>query len=171
LRENTYNPLATLCRLEYSLSVQRKTAIMQIGSHARGQKMLEYQITAHRIDANGSTAQAGAAEIVLDTCLDGRPDAFNPAELFLASIAACMIKGIERVCPILGFELSGVKVQLHAKRQDAPPMITAVDYEIVVTTQESEVRLELLHKNVKKYGTIFNTVSQAVAIEGRLVRG
>ena len=33
--------------------------------------------------------------------MNGRSDAFNPAELFLASIAACMIKGIERVIPLL----------------------------------------------------------------------
>ncbi|WP_299347369.1 OsmC family protein [uncultured Maritalea sp.] len=132
--------------------------------------MLEYNVTAIRKDATASLAQSGEAEIMLDTGLKGRPDALNPAELFLASIAACMIKGIERVCPILDFELSGVRVQLHAKRQDAPPMITHVNYEILVNSQESDARLDLLHKNVKKYGTIFNTVSKAVAIEGRLVR-
>lgn len=132
--------------------------------------MLEYQISAHRKDSTGSVATAGEAEIVLDTCLQGRHDAFNPAELFLASIAACMIKGIERVCPILGFELSGVDVQVRAKRQDAPPMITHVEYTVLVATQESEARLELLHKNVQKYGTIFNTVNGAVALDGRLTR-
>jgi len=132
--------------------------------------MLEYNVSAHRVDANGSVAQTKEAEVILDTCLSGRPDAFNPAELFLASIAACMIKGIERVSPILKFELDGVKIKLHAKRQDAPPMIVSVDYEIVVDTKESDVRLELLHKNVKKYGTIFNTVSKAVPLEGRMIR-
>ncbi len=35
--------------------------------------------------------------------LCGRPDAFNPAELFLAALAACMIKGIERAIPMLNF--------------------------------------------------------------------
>jgi len=35
----------------------------------------------------------------------GRDDAFNPAELLLASLAACILKGTERVvelCGILG---------------------------------------------------------------------
>ncbi len=68
--------------------------------------MLEYRVKARRVDALGSVATTKAAVIVLDTALDGRPDAFNPAELFLAAIAACMIKGIERVTPMLDFKLT-----------------------------------------------------------------
>ena len=56
--------------------------------------MLEYRVTARRTDALGSVAAARRAEIVLDTDLAGRSDAFNPAELLLAAVAACMIKGI-----------------------------------------------------------------------------
>ena len=52
--------------------------------------MLEYTVTARRIDAHGSEAHAGDAVLTIDTDLSGRADAFNPAELFLASIAACM---------------------------------------------------------------------------------
>jgi len=63
--------------------------------------MLEYRVGANRIDSHGSVASAKDAELVLDTDVNGRPDAFNPAELFLAAIAACMIKGIERVIPML----------------------------------------------------------------------
>ena len=54
--------------------------------------------------------------IVLDTDTAGRRDAFNPAELFLAAIAACMIKGIERVSPMLHFDLRGVEVPRHGGR-------------------------------------------------------
>jgi uncharacterized OsmC-like protein len=40
--------------------------------------------------------------------VNGRADAFNPAELLLAAIAACMIKGIERIAPINHFAYRGV---------------------------------------------------------------
>ncbi|PTS87847.1 OsmC family protein, partial [Caulobacter sp. HMWF009] len=106
-----------------------------------------------------------------DTDVAGRRDAFNPAELFLASIAACMIKGIERVTPILTFELRGVEVRLTAVRQDAPPLIQRVDYELIVDTDEDDGRLELLHRNVRKYGTISNTVAAATVLEGTIRRG
>jgi uncharacterized OsmC-like protein len=131
---------------------------------------LEYKVTARRVDAHGSLARTREAEIALDTAMAGRPDAFNPAELFLAAIAACMIKGIERVTPMLKFKLSGVEVRLHGVRQDAPPRMVSVDYVIIVDTDESDQRLELLHTNVRKYGTISNTVAAAIRLEGVIKR-
>ena len=132
--------------------------------------MLEYEVSAKRIDAHGSLAACKEAEIILDTDIAGRRDAFNPAELFLASIAACMIKGIERVTPMLHFELRGVEVHLKAARQDAPPKIISVTYELTVETDENDQRLELLHTNVRKYGTISNTVAGATNLSGTIRR-
>lgn len=132
--------------------------------------MLEYRVSATRINAHGSVASTKEAEIVLDTDVNGRPDAFNPAELFLAAIAACMIKGIERVTPMLKLDLRGVEVKLHGIRQDSPPKMVSVDYELIVDTDETDQRLELLHTNVRKYGTISNTVAAATKLEGVIRR-
>ena len=132
--------------------------------------MLEYTVSATRVDAHGSTAATKNAAIMLDSDLAGRADALNPAELLLASIAACMIKGIERVAPTIKFALRGVDVRLHAVRQDAPPKIVSIDYELIVDTDESDHRLELLHKNVRKYGTVSNTVADATKLEGKIRR-
>ncbi|MDP2354833.1 MAG: OsmC family protein [Beijerinckiaceae bacterium] len=131
---------------------------------------MEYGVTAHRIDAHGSLARTKDAEIVLDTDTAGRRDAFNPAELFLAAIAACMIKGIERVTPMLHFDLRGVEVRLHAVRQDSPPKIVSVRYELIVDTDESDPRPALLHTNVRKYGTVSNTVAAATKLDGGIRR-
>ena len=132
--------------------------------------MLEYNVFATRLDAHGSTARCKNAEITLDTDVNGRPDAFNPAELLLAAIAACMIKGIERVAPINHFEFRAVEVRLHGVRQDSPPFMSSISYELIVDTDEDDRRLDLLHYNVKKYGTIFNTVAAATKLEGKIVR-
>jgi uncharacterized OsmC-like protein len=132
--------------------------------------MLEYRVSARRIDSHGSVASTKDAEIVLDTDIGGRADAFNPAELFLAAIAACMIKGIERVTPMLKFNLGGVEVKLHGIRQDSPPKMISVAYELIVDTDESDQRLELLHTNVRKYGTISNTVAEVTKLEGVIRR-
>lgn len=116
---------------------------------------------------------AGVREalVVLDTSLAGRVDALNPVELLLASLAACIIKGVERSAPLLKFDFTGVTVSLVAERQDAPPKLTAISYELVVTTTESEHRLELLHTDVRRYGTIANTLAAAVAPTGTIRRG
>lgn len=132
--------------------------------------MLEYRVTAHRVDSHGSLAACKSAEIALDTDAAGRSDAFNPAELLLAALSACMIKGIERVVPILKFQLRGVEISLHGIRQDSPPKIVSIDYEIAVDTDETDHRLDLLHQNVRKFGTIANTLAGATQLNGRIVR-
>ncbi len=131
---------------------------------------MTFSVQARRIDAHGSQAESKFASITLDTDLAGRADAFNPAELLLAALAACMIKGIERVTPILKFNLRGVEVRLHGVRQDVPPRMESIDYEIVVDTDESDHRLELLHNNVKKYGTVYNTVAPGTILTGVMRR-
>ncbi len=110
------------------------------------------------------------ASLKLDTNLQGTADAFNPAELLLAAISACMIKGIERVAPILNFSFSGVEVKLHGIRQDVPPKMESIEYEIVVETDEDQHRLDLLHKNIQQYGTVFNTVTSGTNLTGTIRR-
>ena len=133
-------------------------------------KKLTFQVEARRVDAHGSLASCKDAELVLDTDLAGRRDALNPAELLLAALAACMLKGIERVTPILGFSLRGVRVVVHGVRQDVPPRMESIRYEILVDTDETERRLELLHDNVRRYGTVFNTVAPGTDLAGVLRR-
>lgn len=131
---------------------------------------LSFHVIAHRLDAHGSVARCKSAELSLDTALSGRLDAFNPAELLLAALSACMIKSIERVTPMLKFQLRGVEVRVHGVRQDVPPRLESIDYEILVDSDESEQRLALLHDNVRKYGTVFNTVAPGTRLAGVLRR-
>lgn len=132
--------------------------------------MLEYRVTAKRIDQSGSEATAKHASVTLDTSMAGRSDAFNPAELLLAALSACMIKGIERVSPMIKFQFSGVDIKLRGERQDSPPLMSLIEYEITIATEETDQRLELLHTNIQKYGTIFNTIAKATTVRGSIMR-
>jgi uncharacterized OsmC-like protein len=132
--------------------------------------MLEYHVSAHRLDAHGSLVTAKDASLIADTDLAGRRDALNPAELLLAALAACILKGAERVLPVLDFRLRSIDVRLHGVRQDSPPKLVSIDYVITVDTDEPDHRLELLHTNIRKYGTISNTLATSVALKGKLLR-
>lgn len=132
--------------------------------------MLHYHVSARRIDSHGSEATTKAASITLDTDMAGRQDAFNPAELLLASLAACILKGTERVVPMLQFDLRGLTVSLQGVRQDSPPRMISISYEITVDTDEPDARLDLLHKNLRKYGTIYNTLAGATDLSGTIRR-
>ena len=131
---------------------------------------MTFDVIAHRVDAHAGSAHCKDTDIMLDTDLAGRRDAFNPAELLLAALSACMLKSIERVAAILKFQLRGVEVRVQGVRQDVPPRMESIDYEILVDTDESEHRLDLLHDNVRKYGTVFNTVAPGTALSGVLRR-
>jgi uncharacterized OsmC-like protein len=133
--------------------------------------MLEYDVVAKRMDSHGSVARCKGAEIALDTDVNGRTDAFNPAELLLAAVAACMIKGIERVAPMIHFKYRGAEVRLHGVRQDSPPFMSSITYDLIVDTDEDDRRLELLHQNIRKYGTISNTVAAATKLGGKIRAG
>lgn len=57
--------------------------------------MLAYRVTARRINGHGSEAEAKSARLVLDTDTAGRDDAFNPAEMLLASLGSGPIDRLE----------------------------------------------------------------------------
>lgn len=128
--------------------------------------MLEYKITARRVDEHGSIAQCKDAELVIDTDLKGRKDAFNPAELLLAAVAACILKNMERVAPMIHFEYRGVSISMYGDRQDSPPKMNSIEYNIEVDTDETEHKLQLMHNNIKKFGTVYNTVAPGTELSG-----
>lgn len=131
---------------------------------------MTFAVRARRIDAHGSEATCKSAAITLDTDLAGQVDAFNPAELMIAALAACMLKSIERVTPILKFDLRGVEIRLNGVRQDVPPRMESIDYEIIIDSDESDHRLALLHDNIQKYGTVYNTIAPGTRLAGVLRR-
>lgn len=131
---------------------------------------LTFSVHARRNDAHGSEATCKSASIALDTDLAGRVDAFNPAELMMAALAACILKSIERVSPILKFQLRSVAVSLAGVRQDIPPRMESIDYEILIDSDESDHRLRLLHENIQKYGTVYNTLLPGTRIHGVIRR-
>ena len=135
-----------------------------------GSRKMQFDVVSVRLSAHASESRCKNAVITLDTDMAGNPQAFNPAELLLAALSACMIKSIERVTPILKFQLRGAEVRVHGVRQDVPPRMESIRYEIIVDTDEPDRRLGLLHENVRKYGTVFNTVAPGTELTGELHR-
>ena len=132
--------------------------------------MMDYTVRARAQKGQAGLAECKEAALTMDTTPEGQPDAFNPAELLLASVAACMIKNVERVAPLLGFEFRSAEVEVRGYRQEKPPLLVRIEYVLRVDTEEPERRLELLHANVKKHGTIVNTLAQATELTGSIRR-
>jgi hypothetical protein len=56
-----------------------------------------------------------------------------------------------------------------ADRQQSPPKITQINYVLRLKTDEPEHRIELLHKNIAKFGTIYNTLAEVCEVSGKIV--
>ncbi len=129
---------------------------------------LEYDIHAEHIARGVAAAQTEDAIVYLDTHPVNTPRVINPAELLLSSFAACVLKNVERYAKILPFSFQRAAIHVHGIRQDAPPRMIRVTYELTVWTEEPPHRVELLHRNIRKFGTIYNTVAAACEVEGSI---
>jgi hypothetical protein len=47
--------------------------------------------------------------------------------------------------------------------------MTRMHYRIDIVTDEPQSRVDLLHKNIRKYGTITNTLAAACELTGEMV--
>ena len=130
--------------------------------------MMTFNIKANRVDDDGSLVHAKSASLLIDTSMTGRVDALNPVELLLSALAACLIKGIERVAETLDVEYSSVEVSLEAKRPETEARIDEISYLINLDTTATPAKLELLHKNLMKFGTIYNTVKSGTRLSGEI---
>ncbi len=130
---------------------------------------LEYFVTSKFADGAGQ-AFCKDAVIPLDAALDSRSDAFNPAELLLAALSACMTKGALRAAKLNNFNIRAIEVRLKGTRQDAPPRMARIEYEILVETDEPDRRLDLIHQNVLKFGTVTSTVAAGTKLTGKITR-
>ena len=48
--------------------------------------------------------------------------------------------------------------------------MSRIDYEIMVDSDENDRKLELMHENIRKYGTVYNTVAPGTELTGVLRR-
>jgi uncharacterized OsmC-like protein len=93
----------------------------------------------------------------------------GPADLLTAAFAACALKNVERFGEILHFDWRAARIEVEAERQESPPKITAIRYRIEIDTDESDQRIDLLHRNLTKHGTIYNTLAAACDVTGDII--
>lgn len=92
----------------------------------------------------------------------------GPAELLCASLATCLLKNVERFSELLTVEYELARVEVEAERSDVPPAMTRMHYRLEIVSNEPIRRIELLHRNVRKFGTITNTLAAAVDLTGEV---
>lgn len=134
-----------------------------------------YTVHARSAPGHDASITAAATEIPLDVLWgaelpSGLP---GPADLLLSALAACLLKGLERARAMMPFEYESAEVTVTGRRQNTPPRFVELEYDLRLVTPESERRVELLHRNLREFGTITNTLAAACDVHGtvRVVDG
>jgi hypothetical protein len=70
---------------------------------------------------------------------------------------------------ILPFRFERATIDVHSERQDSPPRMTLVRYRLQVVTDEPPERVDLLHRNIRRHGTVYNTLAAACDVDGDIV--
>lgn len=76
------------------------------------------------------------------------------------------MKNIERTSTLIGFTYNSADVRVQARRQDSPPQFVEVEYDVRIVTDEPERRVDLLHRNLRQFGTVYNTLAAVCDVHG-----
>ncbi|MBW2938098.1 OsmC family protein [Aureisphaera sp. CAU 1614] len=127
---------------------------------------MEYSVKASSSSKDQAAINIKTSEINFGITPETADDLPNPAELFLGSFSACILKNVERYSALMNFEYSNAEITVKATRLEKPPRMDEIYYELHIYSQDDHVNLSLLKKNIEKFGTIFNTVKLSCTIIG-----
>ncbi len=131
---------------------------------------MKYSIKAHSSSKNKASIHVKQSEVVFGITPESANTLPNPAELFLGSFSACILKNVERFSVFMNFEYSHAEIIVNATRLDKPPRMDNIQYELKIYSQDQNLNSELLKKNIEKFGTIFNTIKTSCTITGEIKR-
>ncbi|MFW5943219.1 MAG: OsmC family protein [Chloroflexota bacterium] len=129
---------------------------------------MSYAVTVTRQDEQHAVATTREHELTLNVRKgDGRPG-FNAAETLLAALGACILTNVQAIAAKMRLPLVGAEVRFQATRQDEPPALTHITYELMLDSPAPPEKLEELYHLAVKWGTVMNTLSGGLTPEGSL---
>jgi uncharacterized OsmC-like protein len=129
---------------------------------------MKYSITASSSSKNNASINIKQSEINFGITPASDDTLANPAELFLGSFSACILKNVERFSILMNFEYSKAEIIVNSTRLEKPPRMDEINYELRIYSQDTHLNINLLKKNIENFGTIFNTVKSSCSIIGEI---
>ncbi len=129
---------------------------------------MNYHIKASSISNQDAVIRIKQSNIDFGTTLKAAETLPNPAELFLAAFAACMLKNVERFSVMMKFTYTKAILEVNATRLENPPRLDSIIYNLIIYSNDKKLNTTLLKKNIEKFGTIYNTVKLSCAISGTI---
>ncbi|WP_446051367.1 OsmC family protein [Zobellia laminariae] len=129
---------------------------------------MEYSIASRSSSKASALIDIKQSEISFGITPETADSLPNPAELFLGSFSSCILKNVERFSILMNFEYTNAEILVKATRLEKPPRMDNINYVLKVYSQDESLNIDLLKKNIEKFGTIYNTVKQSCTIHGEV---
>ncbi|WP_179339939.1 OsmC family protein [Winogradskyella ludwigii] len=129
---------------------------------------MNYQIKASSLSNEDASIHIKTSDIDFGTTSETADALPNPAELFLGSFAACMLKNVERFSTMMKFSYTKTTLNVSATRLENPPRMENIIYDLTIYTNDDKLNVGLLKKNIEKFGTIYNTIKLTCSISGTI---
>lgn len=129
---------------------------------------MDYNIKASSVSNEDAVIHIKQSDIDFGTTSKTSEVLPNPAELFLGSFSACMLKNIERFSVMMKFSYTKATVEVNATRLENPPRMDNINYKLTIYSNDTKLNTALLKKNIEKFGTIYNTVKLSCTISGTI---
>ena len=129
---------------------------------------MDYQIKASSISNKDAVVHIKQSNLDFGTSSKTAETLPNPAELFLSSFAACILKNVERFSGMMKFTYTKATLEVNATRLENPPRMDNIVYDLTIYTHDKKLNSDLLNKNIEKFGTIYNTVKLSSSISGTI---
>tara|TARA_R110000868_G_scaffold320934_1_gene582030 strand:+ start:135 stop:533 length:399 start_codon:yes stop_codon:yes gene_type:complete len=127
-----------------------------------------YSSAGNSTSKNSASLKIKQSDIAFGITPDKETSLPNPAELFLGSLAACILKNVERFSVLMHFTYSNAEIVINATRLEKPPRMDEIQYHLKIYSQDKSLNLDLLKKNIENHGTIYNTVKEVCTITGTI---
>ena len=135
--------------------------------------MRTYQVIVTRVNSRVGEAQVlekKADSVVVDIARETNPEALNPTELVLTAFGGCLLKNLHKLAPKLRIRVGEACIRVSGERTDTPPHLSRIRYELEIETDASAELLSRLHRYLRAYGTVYNTLGGSLELDGRVIR-
>ena len=128
--------------------------------------MQTYQVPVTRVDPQHVRAVIRSFDLTLEAKRADETVGFNPGETLLSALGSCLLTGLALVADLSQIPIDAVAIHLEATRQDRPPKLVSIRYQLWAHTEVSDERLNRLVMMAEGNSTVFPTLTEAVSISG-----
>jgi len=93
---------------------------------------------------------------------------FNPVETLLSAMGSCLLTSLQMVAELSRLPIDEAAITLTAIREDRPPRLVAISYQLRIVSPLPPDRVERLWHMAEKNSTVYQTLSQTISVAGTL---